>query len=338
MSHAAISPADAHFANAASRHTYRGILGHEGCGIVSAAGTPTRPGAPDPARFVNKLVAINTVIACAKCERCRSGLATHCTQREVLGLDADDARSEQTRRGTLAQFIAVPATAVEAVPPKVTPQSATLANTIAGVLHAARFVRIEHKPYVTVLGDGATGLLMAQWLVRANASVRVLGTRPDRLALCERWGIKHRDVREAGQRNDQDVVIDCTGSPQGLELAMRFVRPRGKVIVKVLPTSMQAEFSRFADDIPGTHAAPRHTPHTDARSTAFRPDLSWAMSGEVDVAFAGHGALSDSLAALSREELDATPFLSPRIPLEKAASAFSTLNEQRAIRVIVDFT
>lgn len=331
LSHAAISVADMQFATiaAAMKNGYRGVLGHEGCGVVVSAGPATRVGAPDPSRFIGKLVAINSVIACAKCERCRSGVATHCMQREVLGLGIGG--NAAAGRGTLAQFIALPATAVELVPAKVPSQSAALANTIAGVLHAARFVRIEHKPYVTVLGDGATGLLMAQWLVRANASVRVLGTRSDRLALCERWGIKHREVRDAGQRNDQDVVIDCTGSPEGLELAMRFVRPRGKVIVKVLPAPMQSEFSGFA-----TEMASVSTPNANTDKIGFRTDLSWAMSGEVEVAFAGHGTLSDALAALAREELDVTPFLSPRVPFDRAATGFAMVRDQRAIRVIVD--
>ncbi|MFO0858682.1 MAG: alcohol dehydrogenase catalytic domain-containing protein [Phycisphaerales bacterium] len=337
LAHGAISGADVQFATIASamKNGYRGVLGHEGCGVVVSAGPATRPGAPDPARFIGKLVAINSVIACAKCERCRSGVATHCLQREVLGLGiGNDAAAP--KRGTLGQFIAVPATAVELVPAKVSAQSAALANTIAGVLHAARFVRIEHKTYVTVLGDGATGLLMAQWLVRANASVRVLGTRPDRLALCERWGIKHRDISDAGQRNDQDVVIDCTGSPEGFELAMRFVRPRGKVIVKVLPAPMQSEFSGFAAEM--ASISPAAHPNSVAKSNAgFRPDLSWAMSGEVEVAFAGHGTLSDALAALVREELDVTPFLSPRVAFDRAASGFAMVRDQRAIRVVVDF-
>ncbi len=334
VSHAALSAADVQFASIAAtmKNGYRGVLGHEGCGIVASAGQATRVGAPDPARLVGKLVAINAVIACAKCERCRSGVATHCAQREVLGLGVGS-ESATMRRGTLAQCVVVPATAVETVPAKVSAQSAVLANTIAGVLHAARFVRIEHKPYVTVLGDGATGLLMAQWLVRANASVRVLGTRPDRLALCERWGIKHRDVRDAGQRNDQDVVIDCTGSPEGLELAMRFVRPRGKVIVKVLPAPMQSEFSGFAAEMGGVSSQAGQ----NAKGTSgFRPDLSWAMSGEVEVAFAGHGTLSDALAALAREELDVTPFLSPRVAFDRAVAGYAMVRDQRAIRVIVD--
>jgi len=33
-------------------------------------------------------------------------------------------------------------------------------------------------------------------------------------------------------RHDQDVVIDCTGSAEGFELALQIVRPRGTLVLK----------------------------------------------------------------------------------------------------------
>src|SRR5690606_6250511 len=80
-------------------------------------------------------------------------------------------------------------------------------------------------------------LLTAQALARLNKSVRLLGSRPERVALCERWGVKHRLIEEAGRRQDQEVVIDCTGASGGasgggaLRLAMQLVRPRGVILL-----------------------------------------------------------------------------------------------------------
>src|SRR5258708_36491879 len=55
---------------------------------------------------------------------------------------------------------------------------------------------------------------------------------PDKLALCEKWSIRSRPVVDIVPRHDQDVVVDCTGSASGFELAMAMVRPRGTIVLK----------------------------------------------------------------------------------------------------------
>src|ERR1700677_4163519 len=66
----------------------------------------------------------------------------------------------------------------------------------------------------------------------AGSPVRAIGKHADKLALCEKWQIRSRPLADIVPRHDQDVVVDCTGSPQGLELALQMVRPRGTVILK----------------------------------------------------------------------------------------------------------
>ena len=93
-------------------------------------------------------------------------------------------------------------------------------------------MRVDGRVYVTVLGDSAMGLMCAQWLASQNASVRLLGWDAARFELCEKWGVKHRHADDVGRRADQDVVIDCTSSRDGLKLAMQLVRPRGTILVR----------------------------------------------------------------------------------------------------------
>jgi threonine dehydrogenase-like Zn-dependent dehydrogenase len=286
------------------------VFGHAGVGRVIAAGPPTRPGGPDPARLMNARVALHPIIACARCERCRAGLSSHCVRRAALGCwDAALALFSVTPRpGVLQERITVPAFAIEAIPANVSDEAASLAPTIAGALQVARAVRVEHKPYVTILGDGAIALLVAQHLARLNASVRVLGKHPHRLALCERWGIKHRDAREVGLRQDQDVVIDATGRPDTLEFAQRLLRPRGRLIVK----------------------APLWPRATKPAS------LAWAADAEAEVTFVGASPLRDALDALQHAEFDVAPFLAPRVTLDSVPGALATLRERAALRVLVD--
>lgn len=310
MTRVSLSPDDAIVFPALASSNGPRVCGHAGVGVVVAAGLPVRSGGADPARLVNSRVAVHPIIACARCERCRAGLALQCSHRAALGCwDAALAVfGVASRAGVLQERVTVPAYAVELIAQGVSDDVATLASSAGGAVRVARAVRVEHKPYVTVLGDGAMGLLIAQQLSRLNASVRVLGKHAERLALCERWGIKHRDVREVGLRQDQDVVIDATGRSETMELAQRLLRPRGRLIVKA-------------------PLWPR----------ASKPaSLAWAADIEAEVTFVGGAPLRDGLESLERGDLDVSAMLSPRVTLEQAPAGLAMLRERGALRVLVD--
>src|SRR5262249_54437844 len=90
----------------------------------------------------------------------------------------------------------------------------------------------EGRKWVTVLGDGRLGLLVAQVLRNAGCPVRVIGKHPEKLAICEKWSIRSRALADIVPRHDQDIVVDCTGSAAGFELARASARPRGSIVLK----------------------------------------------------------------------------------------------------------
>src|SRR6202000_2044451 len=99
---------------------------------------------------------------------------------------------------------------------------------------------IEGRRWVSVLGDGRLGLLVAQVMRNAGYPVRVIGKHPDKLAICEKWSIRARPLDDISPRHDQDIVVDCTGSAAGFELAMQLVRPRGTIVLKSTVAAGQA--------------------------------------------------------------------------------------------------
>jgi threonine dehydrogenase-like Zn-dependent dehydrogenase len=60
----------------------------------------------------------------------------------------------------------------------------------------------------------------------------LLGRHCDKLAIAESWGVPVRRADEALPEHAADVVVECTGSPQGFEAARRLLRPRGTLILK----------------------------------------------------------------------------------------------------------
>jgi threonine dehydrogenase-like Zn-dependent dehydrogenase len=134
--------------------------------------------------------------------------------------------------GAFAELVRLPATNLHVLPDEVDNDQAVFIEPLAAAFQILKQVRIEARTWVTVLGDGRLGLLVAQVLRNAGCPVRVIGKHPDKLALCEKWQIRSRPLADIAARHDQDIVIDCTGSAAGFELATQMVRPRGTIVLK----------------------------------------------------------------------------------------------------------
>jgi threonine dehydrogenase-like Zn-dependent dehydrogenase len=196
------------------------IPGRECTGVIESG--LDKAGKPVAKDQIGKRVCIAPAWSCGTCDRCRSGLGIHCKQRTVLS---------ETRDGCLAEFIAVPQVATHELPATVRDDDAALATSLAAAAHLARALPATSKPFITVLGDNAVGLLAAQLISRKRDTVRLLTDGPAAATVCEKWGLKHRPSQEAGRRGDQDVVLEVTGTVDGLRLALHFVRPRGKILL-----------------------------------------------------------------------------------------------------------
>lgn len=299
VSRASVATPDLSAATGLLRFT--GTLGHECVGTVEHANTP------ESASWLGKRVVVQPIQPCGSCERCKSGLSNHCAHRSVMGLFARD--------GCIAERVLAPISALCEVPKPITDDAACFASSIASITHALAVSRIEGKPFVTILGDGPMGLIAAQLMARRNASVRLLGKHPEKFTLCERWGIKHRHVAEVGRRQDQDVVIDATGSPLGVGLAMQLCRPRGKVVVLSTPAPVPA--NALASVHPG-------------------PDLSPITINELELVGARGGHVREGLAALAAHQVDVLPLITKRFPLQDAAKAIAFAKDASTIRVLIE--
>lgn len=288
----AVTHADTHAAEG-----FRGVGGRWFVGKVAAT-------APADASWDGVRVVASPDIACGVCDLCRGGLSKHCRNRSVMG--------SMGRDGALAERVLVPVRNLARAPEGVDDDRAVFAEPLAAAVHAGQLVRIEGKPYVTVIGDGAPGLIAAQVLAAKNASVRVLGARPHKFGLAEKWGVKHRAASEVGLRADQDVVVETTGTPGGLRLALGLARPRAKVLLLAGP------------DI-----------RTD-RGGFSMTDLAPVVDGELELIGARGGVISDGVAALSEGSVDVLSLISKRMRLADGPAIFTAAADADQIAVVVD--
>ena len=70
---------------------------------------------------------------------------------------------------------------------------------------------------MVVLGDGKLGLLVAAVLRLTGGALTLVGRHRDKLAIAEDWGVPVWLADESLQAGTADVVVECTGSPQGFE-------------------------------------------------------------------------------------------------------------------------
>lgn len=266
---------------------FQGVLGHEFVGTVESG--------PDEWRGKRVVSEINCV--CGKCPLCHAGLANHCRQRTVVGIAGRD--------GAFADSVAVPVRNLHAVPDSLSDEEAVFVEPAAAAWQVVKQVRIEPRMQVAVIGTGRLGLLVAQVLATQECRLEAIGRNPRTLALCERRHLRATHVDAVARRNDRDVVVECTGSPEGLALALQLVRPRGTIVLK----------STYAGDA--------------------RIDLAPAVIHEVTILGSRCGPFGDALASLVRRELDVRAMVSKVFPIERGVEAMAAAEDPANVKVLL---
>lgn len=274
---------------------FKGVLGHEFVGVVESV-ADRKDG-----KWVGKRVVGTINCVCGGCDMCKAGLREHCRERTVLGIAGRD--------GCFAERFTLPVWNLIEVPENIDDDHAVFTEPLAAAYQILRQLTIEGRPYITVLGDGRLGLLCAQVMSQLNATVRCVGKHAEKLQLCEKWGVKHRLLEDVGLRNDQDIVVDCTGSPSGLVAAMGMVRPRGTIVMK-------------------TTVAPQ--------AVKEPTDLSPLVINEIKLIGSRCGPFSEALAALSAQKVDVLSLISRRAKLADGVDALKAAAKPDVIKVLLE--
>jgi threonine dehydrogenase-like Zn-dependent dehydrogenase len=269
-------------------YPYTGIPGHEFVGVVDSASDATWVGQ----RVVGE---INATCG-GTCDTCRAGRPTHCESRTVLGI--------VSRNGAFAERLALPLANLHAVPARVPDEVAVFTEPLAAALEIQQQVSIGPGMRVVVIGDGKLGNLIAQTLVLTGCELLVIGRNPAKLDLLAARGIPTATGDGMADRR-ADLVVECTGNPEGLVLARRAVRPRGTIVLK------------------STYAG------------AVSIDLSGVVVDEITLLGSRCGPFAPALDLLARDDVDVRPLIHGRYPLEGGVEAFAHAARPGVLKVLV---
>jgi len=264
---------------------FRGVLGHEFVGTALE-------GEMEGRRVVG---GINCV--CGECDMCRRGLPTHCRQRTTLGIDRRD--------GAFAERLALPEANLVLVPDEVPDRAAVFAEPLAAAIQITRQVDLAPEQHIVILGDGRLGQLVARVLEAQGLAPTVVGKSEPKLALLRDLGLETVTADDAQPNKAADVVVEATGTADGLAMALWLVRPRGTIVLK----------STVADTA-GLNLAP-------------------LVVDEVTVVGSRCGPMDAAVALLAEADLALEPLITAEVPLTEADAALRAAADPEAIKVLI---
>lgn len=253
------------------------ILGHELVGVVDAVGAEVTED------WLGTVCGVSPARFCGSCSACRRGLPELCLNFECIGNTHDGGFAEEVLvRSDQLVFL-----------PEVKPEALVWLEPLACVLRALQTGRAAEANAVLIHGAGTLGRLMVSALA-AMRTTHVAVVDPNQAKIdqavslgAEKGWVVSRDGETA--RTDEDirdwtpegaeVIIDTTGSPVGIERALRWSSPGGRIVLFGVPDPSAAIAVRqevlFRKELT-LQAVSGMTP------TAFRSAVDLLQSGAID--------------------------------------------------------
>ena len=303
---------------------YRGVtpvpvprrIGHEFVGIVEQVGSAVAT------VRVGDFVIAPFYFCDNSCRNCRNGVSTSCLNGGWWGTDdregdfVDGAQGERVRvplaDGTLVATPSVPSEAL-------VPSLLTLADVMGTGHHAAISAGVTAGSTVAVVGDGAVGLCAVLAAKRLGAARIVSMSRhADRQAIAHEFGatdlVEERGdagvdrIKELFDGVGADFVLECVGTKESMDQAIRSARPGGMVGYVGVP--------------------------------AGGPELPIGVLFNSNVGVNGgvapvRGYVDELLPEVLSGALNPGRVFDLELPLARAADAYAAMDERRATKVLL---
>jgi threonine dehydrogenase-like Zn-dependent dehydrogenase len=286
-------------------HDFHGAPGHEFVGeVVEVAGVS----AAKEQRWLGRRVVGEINISCAAhgfrpvCRFCKRGLKTHCARRTVLGILGHD--------GAFAEYLSLPIENLHVIPKAASDEQAVFVEPLAAACEILTQIKIQNFHTAAVLGDGKLAQLIARVLRTKLPRVVMYGKHEEKLALTRGTRIETRKVRgderdHSMLRDSYSLVVEATGSPTGLRLALEMTEPRGTLILK----------STF-------HGA--------------APVETWPIVvKELNIIGSRCGSFDQAIALLRSGKVDPTPLITKTFPLAEAAQAIQFAQKRGVMKILL---
>ena len=266
--------------------SFRGVPGHEFVGVVEEA---------ENRQLVDRRVVGEINCPCGTCELCLAGKPRHCPDRTVLGIKGRD--------GAFAEYLVLPERNLHIVPDEISDDEAVFVEPLAAAFRILEQDQLDDT--AIVLGDGKLGLLVAQVVNTRASRVILVGRHEEKLRLAEQFGI---ETYLEGRHPDMAarLVIDCTGSRDGVRKAVKMAVPEGTVVIK----------STVADE----------------SCLAMAP----VVVNEITLAGSRCGPFEPAIESLRERTVAVQPLITGKFRLDDGAEAMAKAAQSHALKIIIE--
>ena len=268
-------------------YPFAGVLGHEFVGLVEEG----------PDEWVGQYVVGEINAVCGKCTSCLDLRRTHCTNRTVLGI--------YNRDGVFAEFAAIPIENLHVVPSTLSIDAATFTEPLAAALQIQSQLKIDKRDCVMVLGAGKLGQLIARSLALTGCDLHVFDRNESKLNVLSNMGISTGHV-DTIPDSVFDISVECTGSPDGFNIARRSLRPLGTLVMK----------STYASNL--------------------TLDVSDLVVDEITLIGSRCGPFDLALDMLINKQIEVEDLIHARYPLIEGLDGFETAKQPGILKVLLD--
>lgn len=280
------------------------VLGHEFCAEVAHIGDQVPPswlGRRVVAEINNACPEIKANTNCPSCGRLHPN---HCAKRTVTGIIQAD--------GAFAEYVRVPVATLHALPDEISDEIAIFVEPMAAALQTFVMRPLVNGERVAVLGAGRLGLLIIAAAQASGAQVIAITRSEIRKQWALNFGAEavfsphqdtEQDLRSVFHGHLADVVVEATGTPEGLAEATRLVRPRGTICLKT------------------TSGVPSEI------------DLTKIVVDEIQLSGSRCGPFASAIHFLEQTRIPLQRFLTERFPLAQLASAMKAAKQPGKVLV-----
>ena len=265
---------------------FNGVLGHEFVGEALDGPLAGR-------RVVGE---IN--FGCGHCEVCRRDMARHCPKRSVLGILGAD--------GVMSDSFLIPTTNLLEVGDGVDDTTAVFTEPVAAACEILEQLGPDFpRSDALVLGAGKLGTLIAQVLAAEGFAVSLYGRHLESVSWLLGRGIRLMESLGDESLAKFPLVVEATGSAEGLEYAIGCTEPRGSLVLK-------------------TTIAGRH-----------EIDFAPVVINEIRLLGSRCGRFAPALKLLSQREIEVEPLVEEQYRLAEAERAFERASTRGTRKILL---
>lgn len=175
--------------------------------------------------------ALNNEISCGKCSYCLEGLTSHCLNLKELGVNEN---------GGYAEKMCVPQKALHSFNFS-NPALGVLIEPLSCAVHGIKRILASLQllsviqPKILIIGGGISGTLISYLLHNSSeyqGEICLYDITPEPLHWLEKLDIERVEKPQSDQYH---LIIECSGSPGGLNMAFNLVRKGGTVLIYGVP-------------------------------------------------------------------------------------------------------